>query len=147
MSVENGERPSLNKKLNALERRLPVISVNKEPVGCGNCVGACCRAGTVLKLSDAEAAQLRLAGTSLTLYETQAKKRLFSLFTKKTDRRNHVMKTDCGNLQEDNSCGDYANRPENCRTLQAGDPGCIVFRDRQGLPDTVDDSSIRNFRF
>lgn len=124
---------SLEKLLDATSKRLPIVDVRSgEQVSCHNCVGACCKRGMVLSLGAAEADQLRDAGT------------VISPFTRSPGdpragwrRKLYRLDSDCGNLQDDNSCGDYDNRPRACRELPERSPGCIVARDARGLAHEI----------
>lgn len=48
-----------------------------------------------------------------------------------------AMEGRCGLLQEDNSCGDYNNRPDICQTYVMAGKNCTNLREERGIPVPV----------
>lgn len=133
-TTERKKPASLGTILREIEQGLPIVSItNGEKVGCNNCVGACCKAGMVLSLSPKEKEQIESAGTDIEQYQRKRgepkPKRGESLYK---------FNLDCGNLQSDNSCGIYEDRPRACRDLTTGSAGCLFIREARGLRHTVE---------
>lgn len=100
-----------------------------ENVSCSGCSSLCCREGTAIPLTESEAIQIRDAGTVLRQMDQS------ECEGNKPGRGKdfYRMETDCGNLDPGTGlCGDYANRPGECRAFKTGSFMCAVMRIRAG---------------
>jgi Fe-S-cluster containining protein len=106
-------------------------------VDCAGCVGACCRAGLTIDLSDQEAVQLQAVGTQIEV----ASRHGHEPHIRRGETRYDLV-SDCGNLVTDVDgraayCGDYDNRPKACRRFPVGQYVCLSLRNEQGIDEPV----------
>ncbi|MGE5042012.1 MAG: YkgJ family cysteine cluster protein [Candidatus Levyibacteriota bacterium] len=120
----------------------------EQGISCNSCVGACCRKGMLIELSQAEEIFLRQGGTRLAgLYkageradwaaknagETSPNIRTQSLINNLSHLAPgnglYLLLTDCGYLDKNTAkCTEYRNRTAPCRAFQSGSAECIKTR-------------------
>gem|GEM_PF-1609788 len=136
MSKEIGDQPSREgatdrQLIRALQQGLPIADIRTgEQVGCGNCSGACCRAGMVISLRPEERAQMEEVGTQMEPYTDIPLRPGSSI-------KFFTLQSDCGNLGQKGECLIYAKRPVACRSFQEQSWGCLQVRQVAGFTHTV----------
>jgi len=130
-----------------MDRRLEVIGV-----ACQNCVGACCRAGAALQMTEHEAymnkremALERVVKarkyTQTVIFDAEGFDESGRRIPVKTpmviglDYGLYLLTEDCGHLTEDNRCGIYdsPNRPRVCGEYEVGAAACLAARQAFGV--------------
>lgn len=121
---------------------------------CNNCVGACCRAGTAIELTEREAYENRHQMTLSRLVEARRRQQQViiqaegfdadgrrvavpTLMRISRDHGLYALTEDCGHLTDDNRCGIYENRPQACRNYEVGSAACLGARQAAGLTESA----------
>ncbi len=121
-----------------------------EEISCETCVAACCRAGMTFMLSETEVSIHRRQMRLKSILKPRDYAQRFPVDAQRLDANGNIKKvrtnlpipkrtgfyillTDCGNIAEDNSCANYENRPQSCRTYEIGSEECRAARAEFGL--------------
>ncbi len=114
---------------------LPLVQY--KPVSCGNCIGACCRQGLTLSLSQEEADFLEGSGTEMVEYPGSL---AHKIAVRLGAHRLYTLQTDCGNLEINLDSGqalcaayEDSRRPEICAKFEAGSAACRIIRVAKGV--------------
>lgn len=130
-----------------MSKSLEVIGVS-----CQNCVGACCKAGTAIQLTEREAYENKRKMSLERIVKArrypqqiviqaegfdESGKRI-PVPTPMTITRDHGLYSlmeDCGHLTPDNKCEIYDSpqRPQACRNYEVGSTACLGARQAAGL--------------
>lgn len=125
------------------------VTNNNSGVSCENCTAACCRAGTLMILSETDHQNNRkaMALRRLAKATRQVQPVLIQAEGVKSDGTKYpipmlinipahhgayVMSKDCGRLKG-NRCGIYDDRPQACKDYIVGSPECLEARAAAGL--------------
>ncbi len=120
--------------------------ISEIPRNCDDCVGACCKKGVTLPLTDVELQFMENSGAELDYYSTFDKKtsklsKLASFISGKKQQENvsiYEFTEDCPFL-EDNQCQIYdsPDKPEICSNMKADSYSCLNIRMDAGLETNV----------
>lgn len=125
-----------------MDKRLEIIGVS-----CDNCVGTCCRAPTVMEMTEHEAytnkRQMKLTrilkarnypqpiAVPAEGFDENGKRVPISTSMSVAPHHGlYIMEEDCGHLTEDNRCGIYdsPDRPRACIEYKVGSVSCLDAR-------------------
>lgn len=133
------------------------INTRENPCAASGCVGACCYNITLYDVTGEQLETLIPEGTEVTYippenfqnYRRKTSAQIASLGSPNIPSSIYVAPTPnkatysvfiagrCPNLQADNSCGIYVQKPPQCELFNYGGQDCNTARERHGVPKLI----------